>query len=150
MSSTIKYSRIVPQLMAKGAKYTMVIANSPNVNRNYLNTEGTLLLTDGAVNKLLGDTLKEREDCHCVGDFDSIKSRLPDWIHQHKIKDQDSNDMEKALLTLIKLRGGKDFETLPGEDPLAKVSKRVEDTYDFVRERVVVNGVTGSRFDHQM
>ena len=108
--------------------------NSPTVDLAFLKVLGaskaTVILCDGAYHRTLDHFDHTNKEVHLIGDFDSIgkevHSKVPKHITTHWVQDQDTGDLEKALLLSERLGGSTDNQLL------------------------VINGCSGSRFDHVM
>lgn len=126
-----------------GFNFDMVLMNSIDVNQDFIRRLNGhckhVVFCDGALPRYhhLFDKLEIEK--HWIGDFDSSdpESNYRDVIG-HKLTDQNSNDLEKALYLIESIRLGK----------VADEQHR-QDCDDF-NGNIIINGTTGGRFDHQM
>lgn len=113
----------------------VVNLNSPTVDIRFLTSLGksksTVIICDGAYNRILHHFDHENKDIHLIGDFDSIGkdtfTSVPSYIKTHPIEDQNLGDLEKALIL------SENLQQSSTESPM-----------------VIINGCSGSRFDHVM
>lgn len=119
--------------------FSMVLMNSADVNTKFIKRITTecerVIFCDGAVVKFHSLFAHLPIEKHWVGDFDSSdRYQVFKDVSVHHNEDQNKNDLEKSLYLL---------ERLMQNDRIKKQSQKLASS-------VIIDGITGGRFDHQM